>query len=169
MTDVTPSGNLSKSLENVRTLIAASTTFQDWVGAENAAAAKADLHLCEADPLSVSRPCGVIYFPDTDTLRLPSIAGGQGNLYAPQGKALVSFWADAAVGDGIDETEANYELTFANEIGDILSDIMALAGTDSYINVVECGVLKGPHRAARKEEHGTPYFWIELELRWEGF
>lgn len=143
MPDVTPSGLFSLPLTRLQTLIAASDAFQTWTGTANATEAAARVHLIEA-PLvgdnAVNFPCVTIWPGDAHELR--RVAGGARNHFIDAGSVIA--WFEAAITADYQNDPRNAHLEFMNNVGAVLEDLIALAGSDTYLNVTEIGLDYGP-------------------------
>jgi len=65
--------------------------------------------------------------------------------------------------------EPDAELTFTNLVGDIISEMMELAGSGAYLNVTSIAIKDGPSRSSfdEKESNGD-YYQVVLEIGWAG-
>jgi len=140
---VTPSGILSEPLGYLRDTIAASTAFQAWVGAADAAEAKESIYPVAARVASM--PYCVIDWAE-NWARIAD-AGGTRNHFAGGGDLVMTF--QAAIADGLGEADAAW--TFMNNVGAVISDMEKLAGTDPYLNITEISKENGPVRPTEDE------------------
>lgn len=167
---VTPTGIRSKCLAGIRVLIAASSTFQAWTGAANAAAALAFVHLYEADDRSAtadSKPRAIVRL-DSEFSHTRMGVG----LHESKGSLSVSF--QAGPGSGLTTLSDQYT-DFCNKIGGVISDCQAIAGYgnagdgESYLNVVEWSSDgMPPERCEAQHEGGSFYFQDNYIVRWVG-
>ena len=146
---VAGTGAMGKALDNLRTLVAASSTFQSWVGSPgDAGAAAARCYLVAED--SPTRPFGLARFPVPADWRSNAIAGGAAQYYDLGSGVLELFleWTVAA-----DLNHADAERTFFNTVDAIISEMLALSGSGTYfaIKSVECS--HGPVRSSADETH----------------
>lgn len=122
-----PTGTESKLLDNLRTLVANSSSFQTWVGAENATVAKASVTIEESAPGS-NRPFAIVGF-DSPPEREAS-AGGTRNYFELRTTLWLAF--EAAISDTDSPEDSLYE--FTNTVGAIIGEMELLAGTGGYLN-----------------------------------
>lgn len=175
---VTPTGILSLPLDNARTLIANSATWQNWVGAADADAAKEHIHIAGPPP-----PSGE-YFSDAEmnnlwplcVLALPP--DGQGfavrregdgtDLVMPQRGMVMAMFEDGVDGEN-ENSPGDAEFAFLNEIGGVLGDMLDLAGTgdgtNQYLWLRGASINRGPMREDINEQE-RPHHWILIDLPW---
>jgi len=158
---VTPTGMSGQQLAAIRNLIAASATFQAWVGAGSAAdAAKAiylDAFRCEGDDLSEYRPFALIQDAGQSH---EAIAGGTRNHFASAGTFVVVFEEDVPadyVGDEAEKIEdAGY--WFRNKVDAVLAEMMEGTGTYASLRSIEEEYpMTRNHKA--KGKRGDWFFW----------
>lgn len=122
-------------LDNLETIIANSTKFQDVIGATGTTGAKiaaAKLRIHRAIKPTVIKPYIVIDFQDgADNTKISE----SGHL----GEALLymAFVQDSAIG-GRDNAEADFD-TFINNTGIIRAEMLLLSGTDDFLNIRNMG------------------------------
>ena len=156
-------GDIALTMENLRTLLAQSTTFQAWVGAtgleaERIAAAKARAHLggysigreseypTDAQKKAAwqaARPFAIIN--PTEDLRHTSRASGK---YDFAGSLYLYFEADVA-----DEDDTDFEgplVEIGNTLDAIRREMLTLAGTNGYLRIRDLALIVPPERAERK-------------------
>jgi len=160
---VTPSGPLSLPLDNLRTLLANCQSFQEWVGADDAAEALAFISLVAKD--TNERPLALAMQAPGRGWSAQQNAGGAANWFSSKGTLLLLLEDDVAT----EMAEPDAELTFTNLVGDIISDIMELAGAGVYLNVTSIAIKDGPSRSFfdEKESNGD-YYQVVLEIGWAG-
>lgn len=140
---VTPAGSLSKTLLHFKNLIAASTTFQSVVGADDATEALAFILEFWADekdedeqiPNAVIRHLGGLEANRTSTT---------GWLYTGPILMLFTF---PATGDYADKSEfRNAGIDFTNKVGAILDEMKTLVATDPgagpYLNITSIELVE---------------------------
>jgi hypothetical protein len=159
------SGFLSKSIDALKTLVAASSTFQTWVGAEDAAAAAAYVHLFTVGESAV-RPCAVVLRGENQDV---SFRRGRAN-----GTLAVRFLGEDAPDDW--ETDSSDCVTFEDTIGAIVAEMEALEGTDGHLIVRDIAKAAGPavtdedEVGVRIDDEGdgaTGRYWIyEFTVTW---
>ena len=168
---VTPTGLKGKLLDNLRTLVAASSTFQTWVGAEDAAAAKAHIYLVGVDPagegesLASKRPMAVVRHKVPADVEAEAVAGGARQHFTHRGALELLFEDTVATAQQSDHGDA--ELAFANHVDGVLSDMKALAGSGTYLNMIGHATLNGPARAHPDERASEgDYYQQSVEIEW---
>lgn len=157
---VTPTGHLGKALDNLRTLVANSSTFQTWTGTATTAAAKARIYIESADTGSPTRPFCVVGFGED--FAISKVGGGTGNTYRNDGSLLLWFEGAVSSGNAADSEDAAYE--FLNDVDGILSDCQTLSGSGGYINVTEFGLLLGPERSAPAQGETDDYMVMAFSV-----
>lgn len=156
---VTPTGILSAPLAAMRELIAASPTFQVWVGAPgDEEAAKARIHLCQA-PENSPRPLALVEFGDFARLR-DTLGNGKPWVQRSDSNLVIWFRADATPGDEPDPT-----IEFCNTAGAVWTDMEKAAGVYEKAafpaNLIE--LVVAPQRT--DEEHrGTAGDYFETAI-----
>lgn len=159
---VTPSNGLSLVLSRAQALIAASSTFQTWVGAASAAAALARVHLVTGGDGVPTRPfAAVSWRPQGYTLE--AVSGGSGHVYQESGAVEVLF--ENAVGTG-NSADSDAALEHTNATGGIVEDLAGLAGSNGYLNVTQFHLLSGPMRSASSEGEAVDYVQSVWEFEW---
>ncbi len=177
---VSPTGVLSKPIDLLEDLIAESATFQTWVGAASAAAAKTSIHLlqlpdpADSDGYSLvesqgKRPFCLLGFPVGAPNRFNRIADGATLTFAERGTLLMAFENNIEPIEDPDTLDDRL-FTFLNNIGGIFADILAKAGTSDgskaflWVSAVEIIEF---FRADRDElsTHGD-YFWLSASVDW---
>lgn len=144
---VTPTGKLSLPLKHLQDTIANSSNFQTWVGALDAAAAKAFIHVEYSETLA--GPFAVIDWSN-DFVRDYDSAGPQGNNFM-QVAATLQLIFKGTVNTELDDVDNKY--TFLNNIGGILDDIETNAGQGGYLDITQIRFLEGPMRPLPKERN----------------
>jgi hypothetical protein len=157
----TPSGSVSLIIENTRLILAASATFQAMVGAENPGEARASILYPIVDATDYARPCAILWFGDGEH---PLIGRGLHSEFGERARVgcRIERTIDAADDDAGEENDAY--LVFANIIGAILSEIEALAGTATYLDITSIRIADLPRTPLEDESAGTRYYACELEI-----
>jgi hypothetical protein len=122
------SGHFAVALTALRTLLAATTEFQTWVGAGSAEAAKASIHLSIAE--SPANPNVVLSLGSTRGRR---DSGGARGYFLHDGELLARFKDDIAEGD-VGDFEAA-ENAFLGQLDTVLRAALDLSGSDSHISL----------------------------------
>ena len=165
---VAPTGPMGLTMQNLRDLVAASTSFQDWIGAtgtpaEKLAAAKARIYMVAED--SPALPCGYVRFASPADWRSFAVAGGAVLHFSHGGTLQLAF--EATVASGLDDDDA--EITFFNNVDAVISDIEDLAGSDGYFAARSIEVFRGPIRASADESHSTgDYYQMVFNVAFGG-
>ena len=132
-----PAGEYSLPLHYLRETLAASSSFQTWIGttgtsAEKLAAARLRIHYYGTE--SATRPFAVVSFAESFSRYM--ISGGARHFFATSSNPIrLTFDADIAVADVDALSEALFK--FTNQIGAIFTNMEALAGTAGYLAFTE--------------------------------
>jgi len=156
----TATGSISLILENVRTLLAASASFQSLVSAVDAAAAKAYIHYPAADSGTWARP-GAMIDHEQGSPEHPLVGRGGGNTYGETGQVEIVIEADIGASYQAKGQEELAYLEFANVIGAIASEIKALAGTGSYLHATNFAFTVA---RADPDEEAVAAFWYRAVI-----
>lgn len=139
-------------VENLRTLIASSTTFQTLVGEATAAAAKAHIHVPAietAAAVKAARPFALIGQGERFDLERTSATN-----FRPSGSLIFLLEDDVAAG-----TAEAVEKAFCKTIGDIFTDILTLSNDGAYLAVTGIRQIEGPMRADKKTRQAEGDFY----------
>jgi hypothetical protein len=159
----TPTGPISLPLAHAETLLANCATFQSWVSAANAAAAKAHIHLAAFAPSASSDDPYAVGFHGDAGGESEVIAGGAGQTFVDRGEIGILFKAKTSEGYASDPENA--ELEFTNKTGAIKSEMEALSGSGTYL--VLRAINWEPPMAGNDNEVGEgPYFAQIFTLHW---
>jgi hypothetical protein len=176
---------MSVALETARTHLAACASYRTFLGAASAAAAKTKTYLAalpaptdahEYTPTqweSTLRPFGMIY---------TSTAGGysahRSALYASRENGRLYIELEITIPDDYQPVAEGpvYDLTtdleladrwILNQLGQIISEFMALSGQPGYLDVSSVTVMMGPSREGDDEKTARGcYYWALLEVTW---
>jgi len=122
---VEPRGLLSEPLAHLRRIVAASSTFQQWVGAADAAAALERVHYIDVDDDEAIRPHAMVATPpDWWCIRL---SGGRGNGYRDGGEVLLCLESDISTEYIATHGDAHFE--HVNVVSGVIEDLLTLSGT----------------------------------------
>lgn len=149
-------GILSAPLDALADLVAASATFQTWVGAANAAAAKPRVYRSARDGSGGSgytRPFALAVLPAEFGVMLTHGSFASGAMD-------VLFEADIASGDLDSHEDAGYE--FANKIGAIIDEMMAASYGGGYLFVRKIEQVAPPARAENIEQSDYYQAWYRV-------
>lgn len=136
-------GSYSLPLENLRILVANSSTFQTWVGAIDATAALARIYKIAKAEAGLVRPFCMVDHESTSKTKI-----AEPNTFEPSG-ALRLFFEDVP-----DDSDASNEAiieAFTNEVGGIIDDMEALAGTDGFLMATGFNESSPPTRYQRSK------------------
>ena len=155
------SGDITLTMDNLRTLIATSATFQAWAGAtgdaaERLAAAKAAIALAgirlntsgmtdaqKQAAWSAQRPFAIISMSD-DWAKTSKGEGGPHGL----GCSLFVYFEDDVDEEYINSIEDPF-VPFANHLDAVITEMLALEGSGGYLSVGTIRIIAPPQRAAK--------------------
>jgi hypothetical protein len=158
-------GHFGLPLENGKTLVANSSTFQTWTGAANAAAAEAFAHIFIEADANVTLPAVFINWSDGAQWRSNSM--GDGHSYGPRvnGNIQMVFQAEQSPLWSVDPDEC--ARVFTEVVDGIIGDMVVLNGTNDFLIVQAFSPMVGaPQPTLQDKGHETPTLtwpW-ELEL-----
>ena len=182
---ITPQGTLVESMNALRTLLASTVAWQEWVGeftkneptSAAVEAAREHIYLIslprprdpnkgyQKDELEARRPFAVIDFPppeaeDEEAFVAESAGGGY---FAHRGRLNLRFEADAIA--DLDKGEA--KLQFMTRLGLVLEDMTDLANTSGFLAVRETRLWCPPIRSDEIEETGKgDFFTADVLISW---
>jgi len=164
---LTATGAFSLPLANLKTLLANCAAFQTWTGTADAAAAAARIDLFAEQTASLTLPGAVVTWGAQNSYSSSKAFGGEGGTYERTGTADIYFTSD------LDTTYAEYAstldnlmLAFCNDIGEIMDDMDALAGRDTYLDVRGWDKVAGPMRSG--EEDTSKMVQMVVRVMWWG-
>lgn len=162
---VAPSGPMSLPFSGAKTLLSNSSNFQTWVGAGNATAALASIHLIHLAGTSVAaaRPYALIM--PGDFFEYTAIAGGAGFTFSQSGTLSVMFEDDIVSADIPNHDDAFF--AFTNVIGEIVGDLASLSGISGALAVIQISVRMPPARNNKNEFDPGGYYQTTLDLKWD--
>ena len=171
-----PAGSISLAQEYLRDTLAASATFQAWVGAASAAAAEASIYQDDlpapATPpeytlaeLQGYRPMAIIQTDEDGGYLVEQDSAGDGFDFDEHGKLWLCL--EGNVSEALANQNAEMLLQFRNTVGQILDDMLALAGTVGYLAMRRVRVFgpfrTHPDKAARQGD--AVWVWLHIEWR----
>lgn len=157
----TPTSIVSLPLQYLKATIAASAAFQGLVGAANEAAAMAFVHIVSV-PGTVSPPYAVV---DVMTGTWEARAGGTRKFFEQFG--TLEFQLRAAISDSSDAEQGNEAVDFLNTAGEILEDMLQLAGTPGYLAITGARHAL-PARPTREARRGvTDFYELVFQVDYE--
>jgi hypothetical protein len=161
---LTGTGAICLPLENMRTLLAACDSFQDFVEAGDATEALASVSLFREESDSLTKPCAVVVWSESDSHSIEQVASGGNNLFTDSGCCDVFFLAD--VSDSYKDSLPESFVSFLNAVGAVLDEIKELAGLDEYLCVDHMEKIAGPSR----DDKATGGVEMEIGYRfhWSG-
>lgn len=157
-------GTLTAPLDGLRNLLAASTSFQSWVDADDAAEAKESIKLFEIPNADVVHPYALI-FPDSWKDKSIAVYGGAFD-FSITGQICLMFE------DVVPQAYTNYTeeafIWWLNNIEAVKADLWSLGGTASnYIVINEIESFYGPARSELPERHqGGDIIQQLLRISW---
>ena len=155
-------GDITATMDNLRTLIATTATFQAWVGAtgtapERLATGKAAIALAgirldtstmtdaqKRAAWSAQRPFAIISMSD-DWAKTSLGEGGPHGL----GCALFAYFEADVDEDDLNSIEDPF-VDFANTLDAILTEMLAIEGSDGYLCVASIRIVAPPLRADKR-------------------
>ncbi|AQT69965.1 hypothetical protein STSP2_03165 [Anaerohalosphaera lusitana] len=152
-TEVTATGAFGKAAAALRDMIAASSTFQNDIGAvgtdeEKQAQAKQYIHIALYDPdTEFERPFVLISPTDSDRSELYAEAA-----YAGSGQLKVEFERSIPTAYQAAEQTANAELDFHNFVDGVIDDCQKLSSEPGYLLTREWNRIMQPARYAHDIE-----------------
>ena len=159
---VEPLNSFSKPMDLLRTMVANSTSFQTWVGAVDATAAKAFIHLIRTNP-TPTWPLAVIDFGD-EYGRLRE-SGGSNQVFTQLGSMLLMFEMKVTPFNTDNWQDAGLALT--NQVGLILDDIQAQAGQPDMLAIKSWELKKlGRTDEDERQSTGNDLYTIVFEIDW---
>lgn len=177
MADIVPSGSLSLCLENLRTLIAATTKWQTWTRSDNATLAKARVHLCDFDlpedgsetidkeALQLLRPFVRVDFYNENMQQRAWHATKNSETSFQDGGVLVMDVVDD-VGDDLTEKMGQAKLQFLNDVGGLIDEMLAKTPDGGYLTIHNI-TARDPERVSQVAEHFQGDFWtMRLLIEW---
>ncbi len=162
---LTSSGPLTSSLLGLRTILAESADFQEFVGAADAAAAEAKVHLFdyEAEPedLAAERPMATIWL--ADAFSMEAIAWGDRAMLDPGGDLVLEIQSgDEAAAD----REAGY-WAFVTWMDKIITALRDRAAVNDYLTIRAIRQLYAPRRSPPEDDPSTSGYWhCALVVSW---
>lgn len=147
--DLTASGGFSLVLENLRTLIAASSNFQNWIGVGNSDAAKAHIFFVKAEDANIPEDGNGVDKPyciidhDGDYTR-GAIADGNAGTWLETGSLYFKFSAPVTAAYQEAGEEQNAAKEYYNNVGPVMKDIADLSRQGGFLIVGEVSLVAGP-------------------------
>jgi hypothetical protein len=157
-------------LENLRSLVAASSNWQTWTATANATDARTHTFLMlpppaagEAytkDELEIQRPfCIVDWFTGRQGTGGEPMSGEQLALgqFVVTAKVFVTFEADTP--DEMKAQNSEPFLWFAQKVQGVLTDMLTLQGTGDYLSIQQPTLFAPPRRSPREDKAGIGDLW----------
>jgi len=178
---VTPTGQISLRLEDLRTLVANCAAWRSWTQTATVAAAKEKVYLVDLPPpakdeaheeedLVARRPFAVVdeFEAPNDRSGADAFVMDRASLGAFQlgGRLLLSFEDDVPPEDAGDPAAA--KLRFMNNVGAVLQEIKALGAGENDLLSVHRVARWEPWRRSPKEEEPTQgdYMRVSFVVTW---
>lgn len=152
---VVASGSLSTWLDQLRTIVAASSTFQTVTGAADATAALESIHIqltIDEARLYAKRPFALIAVVERSA---DPAADGVGTQTTVRGGLVLTLEDNAKHGNN--EEASTFE--FLNFAGGVIDDIEEIAGVDAYLATWRNDMSVPPNRTPRAERNPDRDFW----------
>jgi hypothetical protein len=154
---LTAVGPLTRSLLGLRTILAQSPDFQEFVGAADEAEAEAKVHFFdyEAEPeaLVAERPMATIWL--ADQFAMDAVAWGSSTMLDPGGDLVLEIQsADEAATD----RDAGY-FAFCTWIDKLLKALRDAAGVSDSLTIRAIRFLWGPRRSPPQDDPSTGGYW----------
>lgn len=168
-----PSGPISLAMENLRSLVAGSATFQAWVNAADATQAKDNVHLVALplpedkesytlEEIQAERPFVIIGLPEDKNAFNSSRVGELA--YQHSGRLVI--YLEANVPEEIARDPGTVEVWFLNQIGAVISEMQDLSGGAGYLTVHDFN-CSAPQRSGEEElSTGGDFMAILVEIEW---
>ena len=144
---------------NLRNLVADVPAFRTWVGAGDQTAARARCYVAGVDEGDYTRPFCLAITEETPTDR--RIAGGAADVHLEEGNLLLLFEDDT---DGNATTHEDAEVAFTDNVGGILSGVIALAGRPGYLSIAAIEQRSPPGRFV--EDTGDDVYQALYAVEW---
>jgi len=151
-TSLAGAGDLTNAEDDLKDLLAASSTFQDWVGATGDAATKlafAKTRIYVDWETSPTRPFACVRFDVPADQRSRAVAGGSRQRYLGGGTLGLLFEAQV---DGTITNPADQMRAFKRTIDQIVADMEALSGSGGYLIVRAFRTAEGPFRVGESQK-----------------
>lgn len=166
MTAPSASGYLSAVYSNCATLLANCATWKTLCGASDATEALAYIHIGEMPAEDAERPWASVFAGDD--LRVSRIGAGLANEYQWGGnlhllielEPSADCYGSGAAGENLAELEAH------NRIGALVSEMAALSGSGTYLDVAEFSYEQPPLRSDESQGEATRYYQTVLNIQW---
>ena len=146
---VSATGSTGKMVENLRTLVAASTTFQTWTESDDAAEALGSIHCFGAAP-SASRPFSLVSLGENERWQRAGIGVGDAWGPDPNPASLYLYFCGTVSATH----EGNFEdtvFTFLNFVEGILEDIRGASGAAGSLAIQAITRSRGPEIAKNED------------------
>lgn len=139
---VTPTGIISRPVAALRDMVAASASFQESTGSQNATEAKAFVHLISSDNLATPFVC---IYPDQS---FEAAKVGTGTCFSCTGRLNMEIIAAIDAEYQPDEYTADAYLSFTNAVGALISDLFE-AGDSGTLAIKRITFKDAPARATK--------------------
>jgi hypothetical protein len=176
MTLATPTGSYATARANLAAMLAASSTFQEWVGADDATEAAAHIHLSAAPgpengecyskiELDALLPMAVVW--TKAFLTRPDSAVGSLAAYARGSDLVVELVGQ--VDPATETVPAECGRLFDNVVGGIVGDLEASNGTPGFLAWRQIAIAEEPERGPIQEIPTRGDLWrLQMVVSWMG-
>lgn len=154
---VTYTGPLTLPLSDLRTLIAATSEFQTFVGAANATEAAESIHIG-----GVASPTRPFVLLSLEAFEAQRYAMGARDWFLLNGAVRVMF--ESAVASENQDGHADAENAALTAIDTIMSAALDLAGSDSYMSLTGFDLAEDPRRS--DEDDQDDYYQVPCLASW---
>lgn len=171
-----PSGGPSLALGYLKTTLAGSSTFQTLVGAIDATAALTSIYLDSlpvatdgnqhtAAELASFRPYALLWMNESGGYEVTHESTDSAHRFRESGSHMMQI--EQTVPSGVTTNNTEVELLWRNTIGDIIGEMIDLAGQATYLAITRISIASGPHRTHPDE---VPTLgdsqWVDLAIEW---
>lgn len=156
---ITPTGDLSLRIQNLRLLVAASSTFQGIVGAENAAAALASVYPGESPDFRDSAIPAFAVVDYESGYDVPILAEGHTGVFVPGSRFLLVLVIPIT-----ESTVSDAYFDFANDVGAIVADMIAQSAVPGYLVVNTIGLSTQLLRTDPEEGESDAHYFVKLSV-----
>lgn len=131
-----PAGDIALPRAFLAATLAASSTFQTWVGTPgDAAAALAKIHFGEVD-VGTPAPVPPLVIISSGSYQRVKIAVGSSNTYSGRGSLMVFFRDAVLAGESTAQSDVEAAFnTFENVIGAVWNETEAFSGAAGYLDI----------------------------------
>lgn len=151
-----PAGIVSLPLKYLRDTIAASATFQTWVGALNATEALGSIHYVAVAEADATLPLAVVDWGRT--VEWDAQALGSRREFLQEGELALLF--RAGVTSSADDQLGEEGIVFMNKVGAVILEMLQLSGQATYLDIVR--VQLGDYERPTEDEAKTAGDFVQV-------